>query len=115
MNFENCDPFGLTVGFDNCILNHSSFYKTKLKKTRFAGSKLQEADFTDCDLTSAVFDKCDLTNAKFENTIIEKADFRSSFGYSIDPAANRIKKARFSLSGIPGLLDKYDIDIDPAN
>jgi hypothetical protein len=50
--------------------------------------------------------------ATFESTIIEKADFRTSFNYSIDPEKNRIKKARFSLAGIAGLLDKYDIEID---
>jgi len=40
-------------------------------------------------------------------------DFRTSVNYSLDPERNRIKKARFSLSGIAGLLDKYDIEIDP--
>lgn len=93
-------------------LNHSSFYRTKIKKTVFKNSQLHEVDFTECDLTSSVFDNCDLKGATFENTIIEKADFRTSFNYSIDPQINRIKKARFSLTGIAGLLDKYDIEID---
>jgi uncharacterized protein YjbI with pentapeptide repeats len=68
-------------------------------------------DFTDCDLTGSIFDNCDLTMATFENTIIEKADFRTSFNYSIDLNINRVKKAKFSLLGLAGLLDKYDIDI----
>ncbi len=42
----------------------------------------------------------------------EGVDFRTSFNYSIDPQLNRIKKAKFSLPGIAGLLDKYDIVID---
>jgi fluoroquinolone resistance protein len=103
------------VNFDNCNLSHSSFYKTKLKKTQFINLKLNEVDFTECDLSSSVFDNCDLTGAIFENAIIEKADFRTSFNYSIDPEKNRIKKARFSLSGIAGLLSKYDIEIDHTN
>jgi hypothetical protein len=48
----------------------------------------------------------------FENSILEKVDFRSSFNYIIDPETNRIKKARFSLPGVTGLLAKYDIEID---
>jgi uncharacterized protein YjbI with pentapeptide repeats len=72
---------------------------------------LGELDLTECDLTGSVFDNCDLKGAVFENTIIEKADFRTSFNYSIDPQTNRIKKAKFSLSGIAGLLHKYDIEI----
>jgi uncharacterized protein YjbI with pentapeptide repeats len=66
----------------------------------------------ECDLTASVFDNCDFTRAIFENTIIEKTDFRTSFNYSINPEINRIKKAKFSLSGIIGLLAKYDIDIE---
>jgi fluoroquinolone resistance protein len=115
LHFENCHEFGFAVQFDNCILNHSSFYKTKLKKTLFKNTKLLEADFTDSDLTSSVFDGCDLAGAKFENTMLEKADFRTSINYSIDPELNRIKKAKFSQSGISGLLDKYNIEIDPGN
>jgi fluoroquinolone resistance protein len=115
LNFENCDQFGFTVSFDNCMLNHSSFYQIKLKKTKFKDSKLQEVDFTECDLSSSLFDKCDLSSTKFENTILEKADFRTAFGYSINPEINRIRKARFSIFGIPGLLDKYDIDIDTSS
>jgi len=68
-------------------------------------------DLTECDLASAVFDHCDLAGATFENTILEKADLRTSFNYSIDPERNRVKKAKFSLQGLPGLLNKYDIEI----
>jgi uncharacterized protein YjbI with pentapeptide repeats len=112
LHFENCNPLGLSFALDNCNLSHSSFYKTKLKKTRFKDLKLHEADFTECDLSNSVFENCDLMRATFDKTILEKTDFRSSFNYSIDPERNRLKKAKFSLSGIAGLLDKYDIDID---
>jgi fluoroquinolone resistance protein len=112
LHFENCNKFGLTVNFENCNLNHSSFYQLKLKKTTFKNLKLHEVDFSGCDLSNSVFDNCDLTKATFENTIIEKVDFRTSFNYSIDPEINRIKKAKFSLGGVTGLLYKYDIEID---
>ena len=83
----------------------------KIKKTSFRNSKLEEVDFTECDLTSAVFDSCDLTRAAFDHTVLEKADFTTSFNYSIDAEINRVKKARFSLPGVTGLLHKYDIEI----
>ena len=69
-------------------------------------------DFTECDLTASIFENCDLNNATFDNTIIEKVDFRTAFNYSINPELNRIKKAKFSIEGISGLLSKYDIDIE---
>jgi uncharacterized protein YjbI with pentapeptide repeats len=108
----NCNEFGLSFSFDNCILNHSSFYKAKIKKTVFRNSQLQEADFAECDLTGTLFDNCDLLNAVFDHTIIEKVDFRNAYNYSIDPDINRIKKAKFSLRGVSGLLNKYDIEIE---
>lgn len=114
MRFEDCNPFGFSFSIDNCNLNHSTFYKTKLKKTNFKNAQLQETDFTECDLTAFVFDNCDLTRATFYNTIIEKSDFRTSYNYSIDPEVNRIKKAKFSLYGVTGLLEKYDIEIDQS-
>ena len=58
-----------------------------------------------------LFDNCDLAKAKFDKTVLKKADFRTSYNYSIDPERNRITKAKFSMTGIVGLLDKYDIEV----
>jgi uncharacterized protein YjbI with pentapeptide repeats len=73
---------------------------------------LHEVDFTEADLSGVVFVNCDLAGVIFENTNLEKCDFRSAFNYTLDPEVNRIKKAKFSLSGIKGLLEKYQIDIE---
>lgn len=112
LRFDSCNSFGLSFHFENCQLNHSSFYKTKIKKTVFKNCQLQETDFAEADLTSAVFDNCDLNAAIFDQTILEKADFRSAFHYSIDPELNKIKQAKFSLAGISGLLNKYDLELE---
>jgi fluoroquinolone resistance protein len=112
LHFDHCSDFLFEVDFENCILGLSSFYQRKLKKTRFKNCGLQEVDFAEADLSQAVFDNCDLAKAVFENTVLEKADFRTSFNYSINPEMNKIKKARFSMPGVIGLLDKYDIEVD---
>ena len=111
LHFEDCSDFLFAVFFENCILNLSSFYKQKLKKTLFKDCSLHEVDFTEADLSSSIFENSDLSGAKFEKTNLEKADLSTSFNYSIDPELNRIKKAKFSIDGITGLLDKYDIEI----
>jgi uncharacterized protein YjbI with pentapeptide repeats len=115
LHFDSCNQLGLTVFFENCNLNHSSFYKLKIKKTVFKNIQLQEVDFTEGDISEAIFDNCDFTHAVFDNTNLEKADLLTSFNYSINPEKNRIKKAKFSLHGIPGLLNQYDIEIDISN
>lgn len=112
LRFEDCNEFGFCFGFENCTLNHSSFYRTKIKGTLFKNSHLQETDFTECNLTASVFDNCDLSRAVFENSVLEKCDFRTAYNYSIDAEKNKIKKARFSLPEVIGLLHKYDIQIE---
>jgi len=109
LHFENCNPFLFAIDFDRSTLNLSSFYQLNLKRCKFKKCSLQEVDFTEADLSALVLDHCDLAGAIFENSMLEKTDFRSTFNYTIDPEKNRMKKARFSLSGVSGLLNKYGI------
>lgn len=107
-----CHEFLFAVSFSNCILDFVSFFRKKLKKTTFSGCSIKDANFTQSDLTGSVFSDCDLSQTVFDQTILEKVDFRTASHFSIDPELNRIKKAMFSLPGLPGLLHKYDIAID---
>ncbi|MBL7883075.1 MAG: pentapeptide repeat-containing protein [Bacteroidia bacterium] len=111
LQFHICNDFLFEINIDSCILNLSSFYKLKLKNTVFKNSTLHEVDFTQADLTASVFNHCDLLDATFDASIIEKADFRTAYNYTIDLEINRAKKAKFSQSGIAGLLTKYGIEL----
>jgi uncharacterized protein YjbI with pentapeptide repeats len=102
LHFNDCNEFGVSFRFEACLLNNSIFYKTKIKKTLFKNSKLIDVDFAECDLSGSIF----------ENTNLEKADFRTAFNYSINASLNRLKKAKFSLSEVHGLLRNFDIEID---
>lgn len=113
LQFEQCSDFGLTLYFENCVLNHASFYGTRVKGITFLNSQLHEVDFSNADLTGASFAGSDLRSAVFENSNLQKADFRTALQYSIDTERNQIKGAKFSLQGVSGLLDKYKIQIDP--
>lgn len=111
LRFDTCSTFALSFRFERCSLNHSSFYKLSIKNTSFKDCQLHEVDFTETDLTGASFSNCDLAGSRFERTILEKADFRSAHNYTIDPEINRMKKAKFSLPEVTGLLHKYNVDI----
>ncbi|KAF1079090.1 MAG: hypothetical protein GQF41_4605 [Candidatus Rifleibacterium amylolyticum] len=111
-NFTGCNDVMFTAYFERCNLNFSVFTEMCLKGTKFKDSSLQEADFARSDLAGAEFANCDLLRAVFVNTNLEKADFRTSYNYAFDPGQNRIKKAKFSLPGVLGLLSCYDIVID---
>jgi uncharacterized protein YjbI with pentapeptide repeats len=112
LHFEDCHPFGLSVDATDCQMDYCTFYKVVLKKRRFSGCQFREADFTGADLSNSVFTACDFTLARFDGTTLERCDFRLSRGYSIDPSSNKIKKARFSLSGVVGLLDAFGITVE---
>lgn len=112
LHFDTSNALGFEIHCEKSILNNCIFYGWNLKKTIFRDCSLKEVDFAQSDLTSAVFDQCDLLDANFERTKMEKADFRTAFNYSIDPENNMIKKAKFSLPAVTGLLHRYNIIIE---
>ena len=109
--FESCDEFLLGFSFDKCVLSMSSFFKLKIKNTSFKSCILHDVEFTQADLTGSVFNNCDFANARFGNTILTKADFTTAINLMLDPEKNNLKKAKFALQGLPGLLSKYDLKI----
>ena len=94
LNFGACNPFLLEMKFADCDISFASFYKLKLKNTKFNSCKLRETDFVDADLTNSLFDNCDLLGVIFENTILEKANLSTSVNFIIDPEKNKLKKAK---------------------
>lgn len=112
LQFENSNDFGFSIICNKCILNHSSFFQRKLKKTRFTDCELTEVDFSEADLSESIILNCNLLNAIFIKTILFKCDLRSSYNYTIDPEQNNIKKAKFQYPEVIGLLSKYDIQIE---
>lgn len=112
LRFDLCNGFLLSFAFDHCILNFSSFYHLKIKKTHFRSCTLMEVDFSECDLSSSSFAESDLSGAVFDKTNIEEADFSSAYHFMIIPEKNKIQKARFSKQNIEGLLSHYKIIIE---
>tara|TARA_R110002096_G_scaffold272470_1_gene466182 strand:- start:2952 stop:3719 length:768 start_codon:yes stop_codon:yes gene_type:complete len=112
IDFGKCDDFLFIASFLGCNLDYSIFHGKNLKKFKFDHCSLKDVDFSNADLTLAIFDSCDLLAASFFDTILEKADFRTSYNYSLDPENNKIKKAKFSVTGLPGLLSKYNLDVE---
>ena len=111
LHFNDCNPFLLSFDFEACILNFSSFYRLKIKNTRFEDCKMEEVDLVETDLTNALFQHCDLREAVFDNTILDGADLTTAFHFSIDPEMNQIYRAKFSMQNVAGLLHKYKIII----
>jgi hypothetical protein len=43
---------------------------------------------------------------------LSSANFVSSYNFTIDPEKNLLRKAKFSLDGLPGLLENYGIIVE---
>lgn len=109
--FEQCNPFGLELSFEHCVLDHSSFHGVNLPQTTFTQCRLIDVDLSNADLSESEFNDCDLQGTVFDRTNCEGADLSTSVNILLDPDINRLKHARFSLSSLPGLLYKHQIDI----
>lgn len=112
IEFGTCTNFLFSISCVTCNLNYSSFHKKRLKKMVFKDCLMKEVLFSGCDLSESVFQECNLENAAFEGNNLEYANFTAAFNYTIDPEINRMKKARFSTTGLAGLLRKYNLNIE---
>jgi uncharacterized protein YjbI with pentapeptide repeats len=112
LNFSECENFLFHVYFENSNLDYASFMNKKLTQTKFTNTSLKDVNFTNCNLSGAVFHQTDLTGALFNRTLLKQADLTTAFNFIIDPVLNDLKKARFSLQGLPGLLVSFDISVE---
>jgi uncharacterized protein YjbI with pentapeptide repeats len=80
-------------------------------KTSFSKSSLKEVNFSRANVSESTFDDSDLSGAIFNQTNLSGANLINARNYSIEPELNNLKKASFSINGIHGLLEKYQIKI----
>lgn len=110
-DFSKSRDFLFGANFESCILDNAIFYKKKNKGAKFLDCSMVETDFTEADLTDVTFDNCNLNRAFFDRTVLKNANLSTSYNFIIDPDNNEIKRAKFSVQGLPGLLAKYGIKI----
>jgi fluoroquinolone resistance protein len=120
-SFEQCKQLGVqwiqladfvNPSFKECNLGYCNFSGLKLKKTTFFKCGLRDADFSQADLSESDLRETDLLNARFHGTTLLKADFRGARAYLIDPVANKVRGARFSLPEAQGLLTGLGIIVE---
>ncbi|HZX59684.1 MAG TPA: pentapeptide repeat-containing protein [Mucilaginibacter sp.] len=111
VDFSKSLDFLMQMHFESCVLDNAVFFRKKNKKAVFKDCSMIETDLTEADLTDTKFDNCNLHRAFFSQTMLTNADLSTSYNFIIDPDNNNIKKAKFSVHGLAGLLVKYDIKV----
>ena len=112
VNFAACNPAGFSPSFTNCAVGNSVFDGLRCKKMKMTGCLLTDCDLTSCDFSGADFSETGFSRVAINACNFEKADFRSSHGYAIDPATNRLQSARFSLPEARSFLPFLGIRLD---
>jgi fluoroquinolone resistance protein len=113
VNFNDCENFLFSIlRVESCNLDFTSFVGKKMLKTEFIKSSMKEANFEQANLAGSVFDQVDLSSAAFYKTDLTSTDFTTAYNFDIDPESNTLKKASFSMEGLPGLLRKYGLKIN---
>ena len=119
--FDDCKLLGLqwaqlatlvNPSFRESNLNYCGFVGLKLKKTTFYKCNLRETDYSQADVSESDFRESNLLNARFNGTSLLKSDFRGAKDYLIDPIANQVRGARFTLPEAQGLLAGLGVVID---
>jgi fluoroquinolone resistance protein len=112
INFSDCNDFALFMEFDESILDYIVVFGKNLKKTSMIKCHVRNSDFTETDFREADFSGTTFEKTTFHNCNLEKSDFRTSSGYEIDPAANKIKNAKFSLPEAQSFLGFLGIKLE---
>lgn len=110
-NFCHANKFTFSAKFSECLMQYVSFQGLNLQGFSYSKCQLTEADFSTCNLKKAVFDNCNLDRTIISHCNLEEADFSTAFNFIINPNDNRMKKAKFSLQNLPGLVAVFDVKI----
>ena len=107
--------FESLVGFQECVISHSTFIGLELKSIQITNCIANEVDFRDADLSNADFTGTDLARSIFGNTNLTEADLSQARNYMVDPSKNVLKHAKFSMPEAIALLYSMDIVLKDQN
>jgi len=112
VDFSKCSSGFFELHFFKSLLDTCNFSMTKMTVSTLSEIIIRDCTFFETDLQKVDFQNCDLAGSSFHLARLEKADFRSAKNYSINPATNKIKGARFSLPEAISLLSGFDIELE---
>jgi len=107
---------GISIGnplvYKDCALNHSTFLGLELPGIQFIDCTVIGVDFREADLSQGDFSGSDLLDSLFQHTNLTGANLSKARNYTIAPAENTLKNARFAMPEALSLLYNLDIRLD---
>ena len=99
----------LSPAFQGCNVSYSTFFGLSLPRLVLERCIAYEVEFGEADLSDGVFTGTDFQGSTFHHTNLTRADFSDARNYTIDPTANTLKQAVFSLPEAVSLLRGFDV------
>jgi len=100
------------LDFEECLLDYGSLFGLNLHGRAMTKCSAREVDLRDADVSGADLGGTDFSGALFHHTNLTGANLVGASNYEIDPRANTVIKARFSLPEAVSLLRGFDIVIE---
>lgn len=122
VTFQKCNVMGINwtlaqwgimtgIRFEECTLNHCTFFGLDLTRFAFVGCTIHNVDFAEANMTGVDCRNSDFDESRFHQTDLTRADFVGAQSYAIDATINTLKKTRFSLPAAMSLLRSLDIEL----
>jgi len=102
----------LDIALRQCVIDYSNFSGLMLKEMVIEKCIAHEVDFSETDLSGGLLTGTDFQGSTFLHTNLTGANLKGAVNYAIDPTANLVKGARFSLPEAVSLLRGFDVIVD---
>jgi uncharacterized protein YjbI with pentapeptide repeats len=112
MDFTEVSPYGFSPAFEGCLLDSCTFSGNTLSGTHFTETTLRNTDFTNCIMKNTSFGGTRFQSSVLLGCMLEGADFRTASGYAIDPSANKLHGAHFTLPEAASFLKFIGVSLD---
>lgn len=99
----------LSLAFEGCNVSYSSFFGLSVAGLVLERCIAYEVEFGEADLSDGVFTGTDFQGSAFHHTNLSRADLSGAKNYAIDPTANTVKGAIFSLPEAVSLLRGFEV------
>ncbi len=99
----------LSLAFEGCNVSYSSFFGLSVTGLVVERCIAYEVEFGEANLSDGVFTGTDFHGSTFHHTNLSRADFSGAKNYTIDPTANTVKRAIFSLPEAVSLLRGFEV------
>lgn len=110
--FSKCSGFTTSFSFSQCHLKHCDFSEMKLNSTKFIKCMIEGCDFINTELKKSNFNHSKFTDTTIQGCNLTESNFLHATDFIINPAENKMFRAKFSATELEGLVKTFGIKVE---